>query len=132
MIPFTPKRVSNPTLFFFHRKYSDDLLSVLDDNLVTGWELHSLQEAIPYLPENTAIPNVYSFTDDRKAADKDIAVFVSYYDADDMAQFLRMVEDHPETIERHQAEIRRRSHLHEWEQKWADDPAPWSLAAGLK
>ena len=99
---------------------------------MAGYTSQDFASLLPDIKIITAIPNVYSFTDDRKAADKDIAVFVSYYDADDMAQFLRMVEDHPETIERHQAEIRRRSHLHEWEQKWADDPAPWSLAAGLK
>lgn len=127
MIPFTPRRVDDTTLFFFHKRYSDDLRAVLDENMVTGWGLYDLYQALPHLPENYAVPNVYAYEDDRKAKPESIAVFVSHYDTNDMAEFLKTVIEHPDTLKRRKEKSMRLSHLHTWEQKMEQDPDPWDF-----
>lgn len=129
MIPFTAKRTEEVSLFFLDKQNVPDLKHLLKDNLITGWELHPLAHILPMLPHGTCIPNVYidQYTDEPSPKTA-IWCFVSYYNVDDMRALLWTLIEHPETKARHQAEMQQKLKQLEWEERWADDPAPWGLA----
>lgn len=132
MIQFTPERRPKPTFFFFDKKNEKDLYHVLRDNLVTGWAIYPLSLVAPVLPAGTEIPNVYpDALSQIPTAPQAVSVMISYYDAGQLEKFLWEVLDHPETRARHQAEYQNALHQMRWEEKWANDPPPIGLAAGL-
>lgn len=130
MIPFTPKRVSEPTFVFFCGRQRTRLKEVLDEDLVTGWGMYPLREAEEKLPADIKVPVVYTRPDateeDGTPCSKNgIWVFVSYYDARDMKNFMITVFNHPETIAKHAAVSRAYFHEKTLEDLREKDPSPW-------
>lgn len=130
MIPFTPRRVSEPTFVFFCGRQKARLKEVLDEDLVTGWDMYPLLEVKEKLPADIKIPVVYTRPDataeDGKVCnERAIWVFVSYYDPQDMKDFMVTVFNHPETLAKLAAVSRAYFHEKTLEELREKDPSPW-------
>lgn len=130
MIPFTPRRVKEPTFVFFCGRQRMRLKEVLEENLTTGWNIYPLCEIEDKLPPSVTVPVVYTRPDateedGRPCPKQGIWVFISYYDADDVKAFMVTVYNHPETLEQHWKVSQAYFREQELDRLWKKDPGPW-------
>lgn len=130
MIPFTPRRVREPTFVFFCGRQRMRLKEVLEENLTTGWNMFPLYEIEDALPPEVTIPVVYTRPDATEedgwpCPEQGIWVFISYYDADDVKDFMVTVYNHPETLEQHRKVSQAYFRAQELDRLWKNDPGPW-------
>lgn len=119
------RRGKEITYFFFPVNHRQCVEAILTNSLVTGWEIRKLEDARPILPEGMTIPDVYPKGDpENLLPDKRKAVFISYYDIDDLkAKFDELIDGHLEYLwlDAIKDEEKREQAIRE---AWSHDPSP--------
>ena len=125
MIDFSNvRRSSKPAFLFFARQLRMSLEYALKECQITGWQIMSLREVRPHLPEGCAIPEV-RLSPGAPRIEKHILAFVSYYDPEDMARILEQLSSDPDILkwQNSGSDCVYRAYLRD--DKWAKDPPPF-------
>ena len=125
MINFSDvRRGTEPTFLFFARHLRTPLEYALQECQITGWQIMSLREVRPYLPEGYVIPEVRLYPGAPRV-EKHVLAFVSYYNQSDMARKLEQLQNDPDIIswQNNRADRVYRACLRD--DRWVKDPPPF-------
>ena len=123
------------TYFFFKQTDEQKLMDILFDNLVTGWGVYTLPVVQDKLPKDVKIPDFVSPLDAKygiKLKPAGIRVLVSRFDPDKLQALMESASYDPKTLAVQRAVRTILAKAYQTDEKWANDPDPWSLGAGFR
>lgn len=118
------RRGSKPTFLFFARQLRMSFEHALQECQITGWQIMSLREVQPHLPEGYAIPEV-RLSPGAPRVEKHPLAFVSYYDPEDMARKLEQLSTDPDILQWQNNGSDRLTRAYLRDDKWVKDPPPF-------
>ena len=125
MIDFTDVRRENaPTVLFFARQLRMSLEHALQECQITGWQIMSLRDVQPHLPEGYIIPEVRLYPGAPRV-EKHVLAFVSYYNERDMARKLEQLQSDPDIISWQNNGAARLYRACQRDDRWVKDPPPF-------
>ncbi len=125
MINFSDVRRENaPTFLFFARQLREPFKYALQECQITDWQIMSLREVRPHLPDGYVIPEV-RLSPGAPRVEKHVLAFVSYYNQSDMARKLEQLSSDPDIINWQNSRADRGYRACLQDDRWLKDPPPF-------